>query len=95
MARSKQARDEHGFREGSNSSKAVNEMLRGGTSRQEVADRIVESCGGITRSGTPINGSGMMTTLIKQLQEQGYTVETTWTLVPPRRKIRKRIIPKA
>jgi len=70
-------------------------MLKGGSSRQEVADRIVEACGNTTRNGTPINGSGMMTTLIKELQEKGYTVETTWTLVPPRRKIRKRVTPKA
>ena len=90
MARTTQPRDEHGYRQGSNSSIAVNEMLKGGSTRQEVADRIAEACGGTTRNGTPINGSGMMTTLIKELADKGYTVETTWTLVPPRRRIRKK-----
>lgn len=93
MAQTPQPRDEHGYRQGSNSSKAIQEMLQGGSTRQEVADRIVEACGGVTRNGTPINGSGMMTNLIKELEDQGYTVETTWRLVRPKR--RRKVIRKA
>lgn len=71
-----------GYLAGSNSAIAVEEMLKGGSDRAEVGRRIVSRCSP-TRQGHPVNASGMISALLLQLEDQGYTVESHWVLKEP------------
>lgn len=73
--------NEHGFVKGSNSEKIVEEMLAGGESRQDVADRLRKSIK--SANGKTVNAPALMSGLLHRLEGRGYTIESTWKLVPP------------
>jgi hypothetical protein len=75
--------DEHGFVNGTDSSILVEELIAGGVDRGEIAARALERMEPTTRSGQPKNLSSLTTNLLAKLSEKGYTVESSWRLVPP------------
>lgn len=75
--------DEHGFVIGSDSAKIVELMLEGDTDRRSLNQKVLKELNRTTRNGKPLNVSSLMSNLLKRLQEKGYTVESTWKLVPP------------
>lgn len=75
--------DEHGFVIGSDSSRIASIMLEGGESRSEINEKIATALAGPTRYGNDKNVSSLVSGLLGRLKEKGYTVESSWRLVPP------------
>lgn len=75
--------NEHGFRIGSDSAAIVDIMIAGAFDRNEINALSEDAVGGETRNGNPKNVPSLVSGLLSRLQEQGYTVESSWRLVPP------------
>lgn len=79
--------DEHGFRVGTDSSIIAAELLEGGYDRDDINDRVAELLPETTtRSGNDKQVPSLVSGILKRLQERGYTVESSWQLVPPTSK---------
>ena len=77
--------DEHGFREGSDSSIIVGIMLNGGLDRQDINEQVTRAISIETKSGRIKNIPSLISGLLIRLQKRGYTVEASWQLVPPKK----------
>ncbi len=76
----------HGFQIGSDVAIVVDTMIDGGFDRRAVLHNAMEALPTmVTRNGGEKNISALCTKLLKSLQEDGYTVESHWRLVPPAR----------
>lgn len=76
--------NEHGLMIGGDSALVVDAMIEGGSDRHDVASKALSKMGTTTtRSGRQKNISSMMSALIAKMEAKGYTVESTWRLVPP------------
>lgn len=80
--------DPHNYVENSDSSIIANCLVEGGESRstvnEEITERITNTNGILTRGGKPKNIASLTSSIMKQLvQERGYTVESSFRLIPP------------
>ena len=76
--------NEHGFVKGSDSEKIVDILLAGGSDRADMNSKVLKAMGNRkSRNGTPMNTSSLIANIIKRLRDKGYTIESTWVLVPP------------
>lgn len=77
----------HGFVPGSDTAHIVDALLEGGADRHDVTakaiDRIEKTNGIETRGGNTKNVPSLISGLLTRLEAKGYTVESTWRLVPP------------
>lgn len=80
-------KDQFGFMEGTDSSIAAHALAEGGTDRVAIYDIIREnieshSDGGLqTRNGTEKNIPNLVATVLKQMRNRGWIVESTWRVV--------------
>ena len=80
-------KDPHGFIEGTDSSIAAYALVEGGTDRLAIYERIrneIESnttAGLVTRKGTEKNIPNLAATVVKQMRNRGWIVESTWRMV--------------
>lgn len=74
--------NEHGFVKGSDSEKIVNILLEGGTDRLDINEKVLKAIGGKTSGGKAPNVSSLVANLVSRLKAKGYTVESSWRLVP-------------
>jgi hypothetical protein len=82
--RQKKAMTAHGFREGSDSAIIVDILVAGGLDRQEINDKIAAAINTQTRSGRSKNIPSLVSGLLSRLEQRGYTVESSWRVIPPR-----------
>jgi hypothetical protein len=89
--------DEHGFLVGSDSSVMAAELVKGGESRLELNDRLATMFKGQkTRYGAEKNVASLVSGVITKLVARGYSIESSYRIVPParsttgRQKIAKR-----
>jgi len=75
--------DETGFAEGSDQDLIATELLAGGESRQEIAERLEGILDPVTRNGTEKQIVNMVSGVLGKLQARGYTVESSFLVVPP------------
>lgn len=81
--------DEHGFVPGTDSAKIAALLLAGGKSRQDVNEKVRKKIGGTTRNGTEKNVPALVSGVLNRLIEQGYKVESSFTVTAPARKRRR------
>jgi len=74
----------HGFRNGSDSAKIVDILVAGGLDRQDINDKVAAAIGTETRTGRTKNIPSLISGLLARLEERGYTVESSWRVVPPK-----------
>lgn len=80
-------KDQFGFMEGTDSSIAAHALAEGGTDRSAIYDFIrseIESntdAGLQTRNGTEKNIPNLVATVVKQMRNRGWIVESTWKMV--------------
>jgi hypothetical protein len=79
--------DLHGFTPGTDSSLIAEALVEGGETRVDVnrlaAEKIAKVNGIKTRQGSDKNVPSLLSSILKRLQAQGYTIESSWRLVPP------------
>jgi hypothetical protein len=79
--------NEHGLVPGSDTATMLDIMLEGGTDRNDINSQvekaIKKSTGLQTRAGNDKNIPTMVSSLLSRMQEKGYTIESSWVLVPP------------
>jgi hypothetical protein len=80
--------DEHGFVPGTDSAHIAAALLAGGKDRNEINEKVLKKIGGETRTGSTKNIPALVSGVLNRLLEQGYKVESSWTLVAPARKRR-------
>lgn len=77
----------HGFYKGTDSALIAEAMLEGGVDRKDVNQKaiaLVTATNGIeTREGGIKNVPSLGSGVLRRLGELGFTVESTWKLVPP------------
>lgn len=81
--------DAHGFVPGTDSSVIVAELLKGGKDRGDINASVAKKIGGTTRNGTERNVPALVSGVLNKLLEQGYKIESTYTVVPPAKVRRK------
>lgn len=82
--------DEHGFVVGGDSSTIAAMLLEGGADRSDINAKVAKKIGTVTRNDTERNVPALVSGVLKRLEEQGYKVESSFVVVPPaRRKKRK------
>lgn len=59
------------------------EIMKGGTSRLEVNHRCAVLLPDRTRNGTPKQVSNLVSSVIKRMEDRGFTVKGTWSMVKP------------
>lgn len=74
----------HGFRNGSDSATIVDILVAGGLDRQDINDKVSAAIGTETRTGRTKNIPSLISGLLARLEERGYTVESSWRVVPPK-----------
>lgn len=80
-------KDQFGFMEGTDSSIAAHALAEGGSDRVAIYDIIREKIesntdGGLqTRNGTEKNIPNLVATVLKQMRNRGWIVESTWRVV--------------
>lgn len=80
-------KDQFGFMEGTDSSIAAHALAEGGADRVTIYDKIrdqIESnseSGLQTRNGTEKNIPNLVATVLKQMRDRGWVVESTWRVV--------------
>lgn len=74
----------HGFRNGSDSATIVDILVAGGLDRQDINDKVAAAIGTETRTGRTKNIPSLISGLLARLEERGYTVESSWRVVPPK-----------
>lgn len=77
-------KSEHGYVIGSALNDVAEAVVAGGTTRQDVLEKLRASANNLTASGKERNWSVAMSTVLRQMYEAGYTVEATWRVVPPK-----------
>jgi hypothetical protein len=79
--------DLHGFVPGSDSALIAQAFIDGGDTRSDVNHRaaaLVKSANGLkTRNGTEKNIPSLGAGVLKALSERGYTIESSYRVVPP------------
>jgi hypothetical protein len=77
--------DEHyGFRPGSDVAIVLEELIRGGDNKHDVANRIARRLEDRrTKGGNPKPVSTVMNQVQSQMTARGFTVQSGWRLVPP------------
>ena len=81
-------KDQFGFMEGTDSSIAAHALAAGGADRTTIYDNIREQIesnsesGLQTRNGTEKNIPNLVATVLKQMRDRGWIVESTWRVVP-------------
>lgn len=80
-------KDQFGFMEGTDSSIAAHALHRGGSDRVAIYEAIREDiesntdAGLQTRNGTEKNIPNLVATVVKQMRNRGWIVESTWRMV--------------
>ena len=59
------------------------EVMKGGESRLEVSKRVSEMLPARTRNGSPKPVSNMVSAVVKRMEDAGFTVKGTWSMVRP------------
>lgn len=79
--------DVHGFLVGSDSQIIANALTEGGETKtqiiREAAEKIEKENGLVTRNGTEKAISSLASSVLRTLQDKGYTVEASYKVVPP------------
>ncbi len=75
-----------GYSLGSDSHTIASILLEGGESREEVTRIVAESISAETRNGTPKPVTNLVSGVLRNLENKGFTVEQSWILVPPTQK---------
>lgn len=75
--------DENGFMVGSASATIADILIAGGESRNDINARVAEAIGDTTRTGQPKNTAAVVSGMIHKLLARGFTVESSYRLVPP------------
>lgn len=78
--------DEHGFVIGTASSTIAALLVAGGESRNDINARVAEAIGTVSRTGEQKNVPAIVSGMIHKLLERGYTVESSYRLVPPTKR---------
>lgn len=92
----KPAKDPYGYRMGSDVQVVVEELLKGGADKHDVAQRILNRFGEqTTRSGKPKPVSTIMNQVLEQMLARGFVIKSTWTLAPPEDGVIGPRVPKA
>jgi hypothetical protein len=87
VANAPRQKDEFGFMEGTDSSIAAHALVEGGFDRvsiyNTIRDRIEHNStnGLTTRNGTDKNIPNLVATVVKQMRNRGYVVESSWRMV--------------
>jgi hypothetical protein len=81
--RKKKGMTKHGFRVGSDSAIIVDLLVAGGLDRQDINEKVAAAINPVTRSGRNKNIPSLISGLLARLEERGYTIESSWRLVPP------------
>lgn len=77
-------RDEYGYRRGSDVSVVLDELLKGGTDKHDVARRIsARFQGRTTRGGKQKPISTVMNQIQNEMVKRGFRVQSSWKLLPP------------
>lgn len=77
-------RDEHGITAGTDQSIILAEMVQGGESKHAIIERCNTLFDGkVTTGGKPKPISTIVNQLVHLMAARGYTIESTWKLVPP------------
>jgi hypothetical protein len=63
----------------------MREVLRGGRDRQEINDRVREILPATTAQGTPKPVPNLVSSVVKKLQDKGFTIKGDWKMVKPAR----------
>lgn len=79
----KQIAEVTGYSPGSEGFTAVIEVLRGGETRQEINHRVAALLPPQTKNGTPKMVSNLVSSVIRRMTQQGFTVTGTWKMVKP------------
>lgn len=66
------------------------ELLAGGDSRAEIVERVTGLLDEYTREGNPKQTVNLVGNVILKLLKRGWTIESSYRLVPPRKTPRKR-----
>ena len=74
----------HGFRNGSDSATIVDILVAGGLDRQDINDKVAVAIGTETRTGRTKNIPSLISGLLARLEERGYSVESSWRVIPPK-----------
>jgi hypothetical protein len=75
--------DETGFVLGSDQDVIATELLAGGSSRQEIADRLTGMLEPTTRNGTEKQIVNMTGGVLQKLLARGFTIESSFVVNPP------------
>lgn len=76
----------HGFRVGSDQAIIVDALVKGGFDRGDVVAKATKSLPTtVTRNDRVKNVSSLVSALLSRLTSEGYKVESSWRLVPPKR----------
>lgn len=59
------------------------EIMKGGESRLAVNHRCAVLLPDTTRNGTPKQVSNLVSSVIKRMEDRGFTVKGTWSMVKP------------
>lgn len=79
-----EGRNEYGLRPDSDVAIVLEEMVKGGADKHEVATRLTKRFeNSTTKSGKPKPVSTVMNQVIHAFKERGFTVESTWKFLPP------------
>jgi hypothetical protein len=82
--KSQTERNEYGYRVDSDVAIVLEEMMTGGEDKHAIAERLAKRFEGqTTKSGRPKPVSTVMNQVQSQMVQRGFTVESTWRLVPP------------
>lgn len=72
----------HGFRPNTDRAKVAAAYVEGGVSRSEINNALREGLGE-TSNGSPKNVDLLGSQVLAELKARGYTVESSWRVVPP------------
>ena len=76
--------NEVGFVVGSHSEIIANALLEGGADRKDVNHKVIAALKNKSTAGDLArNTPSMMSSIISRMKERGYSVESSWRLVPP------------
>lgn len=59
------------------------ELLRGGADRREINDRVADLLPPTTRSGNPKQASNLVSSVMRRMIANGFTVKSTWSMIKP------------
>ena len=72
-----------GYVKGTDGDIIASELLAGGASRREIGDRIEKKINLITRNGTEKQVMNLIAGVLRRMQIEGYTVESSFKVLPP------------